>query len=63
MVHRIIYQGRKKVTDCVETLRCLSLEENVARVWVWGRVTLGAIRTSKKDWTRRSRVGWSWEQR
>lgn len=41
MAHRIIYQGRKKVRGCVEQLRYLRLEENGARVWMWGRVTWG----------------------
>lgn len=34
-----IYQGRIKVRDCGEQLRCLELEDDVARVWVRGGVT------------------------
>lgn len=49
MTHRIIYQGRMEVRDSVDQLMCLELEENVARVWMWDRVTLGARGASKKD--------------
>jgi hypothetical protein len=46
-----------EVRDQADQLRFLGLE-NIARVWVWGRVSFAARGASKKDWTR-SRAGWS----
>lgn len=43
-----IYQGRIKMRDYVEQLRGLELEEDVARVWVRGRVTYWGQRDLKE---------------
>lgn len=56
-----IYQGRIKVRDCGEQLRCLELEDDVARVWVRGGVTYWGQRESQRKtethWTRGRKAG------
>lgn len=43
-----IYQGKIKMRDCMEQLRGLELDEDVARVWVRGRVTYWGQRDLKE---------------